>query len=377
MTRALVPFSQPLAPAVPQLQLSRPIRRRHFANEILIEKFDKYLTAINFSKNTRLRYGAWAKQFGAFLGEKNFAAIKPQDVRDFIGTLHERDCEASTMANALFALRALYKFLELGDQVFTSAPRHIQTRKIPKRLPVALSEEEIERMLAVAQTPRDLAILELLYATGLRVSELVHLRCEDVDMQGRSLVVRGGKGNKDRIGLFGRAAAAALRLYLGDRTHGFLFRPEQRPQRGGVWMDRHYHIWFGQWRETNADGKRVVRTVRLGDHDLPTKERARQALDAILAVKLPPGRKASPMSCLTAHSVWRMIVKAAKRAGIQKTVGPHTFRHSCATACLNHGMDIRFVQELLGHDSLASTQKYLHVATGTLQLTHAKFHPRG
>jgi integrase len=180
------------------------------------------------------------------------------------------------------------------------------------------------------------------------------------------------------VGLFGRPAARALRAYLGDRTTGFVFQaePKRRPH-GGVFMDRKYHIWFGQWRETDKNGKRVMRTVRLGDYEIPTKERARQALDDFLPNKLPPSKKVSPERRLTPRSIRRMIVKVAKRAEIKKRVGPHTFRHTFATVLLNHGADVRYIQALLGHRSLNWTQRYMHVATASLKKTHTKFLKRG
>src|SRR5882724_2327686 len=107
--------SQPIRK--PNLPLARRIRRRSFQNELLIEKFDKYLMVLEYSPHTRLRYGTWAKQFGAFLGEKNFATVKSQDVRDFLAALYERKLQKGTTASAVYALRGFYKFLELGDQV--------------------------------------------------------------------------------------------------------------------------------------------------------------------------------------------------------------------------------------------------------------------
>jgi site-specific recombinase XerD len=116
-----------------------------------------------------------------------------------------------------------------------------------------------------------------------------------------------------------------------------------------------------------------MRNVRLGDYDIPNKERARIALDAFLAGKLPTrGPDKKPLG---KKGIYRVIVAAAKRAGITG-VHPHVLRHSMATHCLNRGMDIRHVQELLGHTSLVATQKYLHLATANLQKTHAKFFPR-
>jgi integrase/recombinase XerC len=299
------------------------------------------------------------------------------DVRSFIGALYERNSAKSTLGSALFALRAFYRFLELGDQVFSSVPHEVLAHKCVKRLPFALSEEEIERVLTAAGTPRNLAIIELAYASGLRVSELANLRLEDVNLRARSLTVREGKGGNDRVGLFGRPAARALRAYLGDRTTGFVFQAEpRRRQQGGVWRDK-YSTWFGQWREANRGGKRVMRTVRLGDYELPTKERAREALDDFLPNKLPPSKKVSPERRLTPRSIRRMIVKVAKRAEIKKRVGPHTFRHTFATHLLNHGMDVRHIQALLGHRSLNWTQRYMHIATASLKKTHTKFLKRG
>ena len=184
--------------------------------------------------------------------------------------------------------------------------------------------------------------------------------------------MRQGKGGNDRIALFGQKAAASLQTYLGDRQTGPLFVPDPHRQRGGVFRDRS-GAWWGQWRET-VKGKRVMRSVRLGDYELPTKERAQRTLEVFLADKLP---KTEPTATrgLSRKAIWRIVTQAAKRAGIAG-VHPHTLRHSMATHCLNRGMDIRFVQELLGHSSLVATQKYLHVATAKLQETHKRFHPR-
>lgn len=118
-----------------------------------------------------------------------------------------------------------------------------------------------------------------------------------------------------------------------------------------------------------------MRTVRLGDYDL-TRESARTALDTYLADKLPHDKPEQPQRRLSTRQVLRIVVDAAKRAGLTG-MHPHTLRHSCATHCLNRGMDIRHVQELLGHTSLVATQKYLHVATAQLQGIHTKFHPHG
>ncbi len=314
MRHAIARFHQPLAPPAPDTSLARPLRRRSFQNEVLIEKFDEYCLALKYSPHTRAGYARWLKQFGKFLGDRNFATVKSLEVRAWLATIYERKLQKTTMASAVYALRRFYAFLRLGDQVLVSAPHQVQTPKLPRRLPHALSVEEIERIVLAAGTPRDAALLELAFASGLRVSELANLRIEDLDLRARSLIVREGKGGNDRLALFGRPAAAALDAYLGDRSSGFVFQPS---------------------------------------------------------------KGASPERRLNPRSILRMVVKTAKCAGIEKRVTVHTFRHSFATACLNGGMDIRHVQTLLGHGSLVFTQRYLHVATAKLQDTHAKFHPRG
>jgi site-specific recombinase XerD len=369
MTRSLVRYRQPLQP--PKATLARPIRRRSFANEILVSKFDRYLEVIKRSPLTRIKYAAWLKQFGAFLDGKNFAVATREDVRGFLATLFDRNVQKGTIASALYALRNFYRFLQLGDQVLIEVPRQVQVTKIPKRLPHALSLQEIKRILAAAGTPRNLALLELAFASGLRVSELANLRIEEVNLKARSLVVREGKGGNDRIGLFGRPAAAALRAYLGDRTSGFVFQPEPRRQKGGVTRGKGGD-WWRQWRE---GGK--MHSIRLGDYEIPTAERARQALADFLRAKLPPAKEAPPERRLSPRSIFRIVVKVAKRAGIEKKVGPHTFRHSCFTACLNGGMDIRYIQQLAGHKNLNFTQRYLHISMDRLKATHTRFLKRG
>ena len=366
-------------PEPPPQPLAQPIRRRSFANESLIEKFDQYLTVMKFSPHTRTRYIYCIKEFGKSLGDRNFTAVKSLEVRAWLTTFYERQFQKGTMNSALCALRAFYRFLQLGKQVLVLPPYQVLLSKTSKRLPFALSEEEMERLLAAAGTPRNLALLELAYASGLRVSELANLRVEEVNLKARSLMVRNGKWGRDRLALFGRPAAQALRAYLGERTSGFVFQPESSRQRGGVWRGK-YGIWFGQWRETDADGNRVMRTVRLGDYEISTRERARLALDTILSDKLPPAPPAKEVSSerrLTSRSILRMVVKVAKRAGIEKRVGVHTLRHSFATVCLNRGMDIRHIQALMGHTTLTWTQKYLHVSINRLQEVHRRCLKRG
>jgi integrase/recombinase XerD len=352
--------------------------RRIFNNDQIIEKFGQWLLICGKAKNTRDSYTLAAEQLGKFLVNKPLTAITKEDVRGFIGFLYTKGFAASTIQARLDALRCLGDCLQLGGQTRASVPRYLLRRKLPKRLPPVKSEAEIRRLIKATRTPRDLAILELGYASGLRVNELAKLRVEDINLRGRNLIVRQGKGGDDRIGLFGRPAAEALKNYFGERKCGPAFVRQQ--QRGTVYKDG--NTWWAKWAENDEhgepvfqeNGRRTVRNIRLGDFEIPNEERARQALDAFIKHRTIH-REKTPDYGLTARQIYRVIVRAAKRAGI-KGVHPHVLRHSCATHCLNHGMDIRHVQELLGHTSLIATQKYLHLATANLQKTHTKFFPR-
>lgn len=279
--------------------------RRIFSNDELIERFDSWLLICGMSPNTRTGYIHTARQFGKFLVDRPLTSVTKEDVRGFLACLYERNLAPATLACRHFALRTFFHFLQLGEQVVASPPQFIQTRKIPKRLPKPLSPDEIERLIAAAPEPRDRAVIEVFYATGVRISELAALCIEDVNLGGRvaTATVRKGKGGKDRVVGIGRPAVRALREYLSGRMRGRVF----------------------------------------------------------------------PVS---SRQIRRIVRDAATRAGLGR-VHPHQLRHSFATHCLNHGMDIRYVQEILGHSNLMATQKYLHVAIANLQRTHAKFHPRG
>ncbi|HXM91274.1 MAG TPA: tyrosine-type recombinase/integrase [Candidatus Dormibacteraeota bacterium] len=206
--------------------------RRIYNNDQIIGKFGQWLLICGKARNTRDSYTLAAKQFGKFLVNKSLTAITKEDVRGFIGSLYTKGFAASTIQARLDALRCLGDCLHLGGQTRASVPRYLLRRKLPKRLPPVKSEKEIQRLIAATRTPRDLAIMELGYASGLRVNELANLRVEDINLRAGSLTVRQGKGGDDRTAFFGRPAADALKNYFGDRKSGPAFVRQQ--QRGGV-----------------------------------------------------------------------------------------------------------------------------------------------
>jgi integrase/recombinase XerD len=271
------------------------------------------------------------RTFAEFLEGRNgilLAALQP-DVAAFLEHLRQHGIDARSIARKLSCLRGFYKWLLLDRRIHHDPTVNIESPKTWKVLPKSLSEPEVGAMLQQAETAaahpqaqaaalRDRAILELLYGSGLRVSELTSLATSDLRLDVGRAQVRG-KGDKERIVPLGRSALVALEQYL---RHG-------RP-----------HL------------------ERIGTGRSKTRQPAR----LFLSVRGAP---------LTRQWVWH-LVKAANRQA-----GPHRLRHSCATHMVERGADLRSVQTLLGHADISTTQVYTHVALGRLKAVHREHHPRG
>ncbi len=298
----------------------------------LIREFLDYLThERNFSDHTVRSYAADLDQFAAFLGgsddggveaeelSKRIVEATPVDLRRYLAEMRRRDYRRATIARKLATLRSFYKFLARQGHVEANPVKTIRTPRQEKRLPKFLEPEEVERLLAAPEgddllTLRDRAILEILYSTGMRVSELVGLNLDDVDPIGEVVRVRG-KGRRERLAPLGSYALEALDRYLAARA-GAEVRDDK-----ALLVNRH--------------GQR-----------------------------------------LSARSVRRKLAKYLKMAGLDPAVSPHTLRHSFATHMLERGADLRAVQELLGHRSLSTTQVYTHVTAGRLKEVYEAAHPR-
>ena len=272
-------------------------------------------------------YASDLQQCARFLHEQGLAAcwgeVRPPHVRRFLAHLHAAGCARTSIARKLSALRALYRYLGARQQVTSNPTVGISAPRRPRKLPRFLYREDVEKLLAApdSSTPlglRDRALLEVLYATGLRVSELASLTVEQARGAAELRVV--GKGGKERLVLLGGPAQQAIERYL-DRA-----RPELAARRPGAPCDR-----------------------------------------------LFLNHRGGP---LTDRSIRRVVHRHLLRACAQHDIGPHALRHTFATHLLEAGADLRAVQELLGHSSLSTTQIYTHVTRQRLREVYDQAHPR-
>lgn len=322
----------------------------------LILRFAEYLQLERqFSDYTTRCYSADLKQYAEFLAmgvlhtagddhsvvptEQPAAPLRPTEddflkadtvtIRSYLAELDKFQYSPATLARKIATLRSFYKYLHRHGLVAVNPMTMIRTPKQAKRLPKAISIETIEKLLAAPDDSktlgaRDRAMLETLYSTGVRVSELVGLNRRNLDEIGEALVIRG-KGRKERYVPLGTHALKAIHNYLNilDADPHFASVCEQ------------YH----------ANG------------DMP------------LFVNRDGGR-------LSSRSVRRKLDKHLRAAGLDPKVSPHTLRHSFATHLLDNGADLRSVQELLGHQSLSTTQIYTHLTTQRMRQAYDQAHPR-
>jgi integrase/recombinase XerD len=269
-------------------------------------------------------YGRDLARFSHFVAGRTVkaaAAVSPIDVLDFLVHLTEHKLTARSQARRLIALRQLFRFLKAERIVPTDPTEDIDLPRFGRKLPDFLSIDEVDRLLAAPdrRTPRgarDGAMIEVLYATGLRVSELVKLRLRDVNLDAGYLTTMG-KGRKQRLVPIGEAAVAAVRAY--------------------------------------AEGPRA------------THVRAR-AVDTVFVTH--HGR------AMTRQGFWKLLGRYAVAAGIRKRISPHKLRHSFATHLVERGADLRAVQAMLGHADIGTTEIYTHVSRGHLRSVYDRFHPR-
>ncbi|MDD2463299.1 MAG: tyrosine recombinase XerC [Desulfobulbus sp.] len=294
----------------------------------LVERFVTWLLVEKgYSPHTADGYQRDLLEFFQFSGPSLHPdSITPTVVQSFVGSLYNRNASA-TVARKLSALRTFFRFLKREKLLATDPLAGVAGPKQGQHIPAFLTVDEVFALIEAPVVPdrywrRDRALLEMLYATGMRVSELVGANLDDIDLADEMVRVRG-KGNKERIIPFGRAAREALEQYLPERQSLSL----ARVLRGRSVEEQAFFL--------NGQGGR-----------------------------------------LSARSVERLIQTYAVRAGIGLTVTPHALRHSFATHLLEMGADLRTVQELLGHVSLSTTQKYTHINIDHLSRVYDQAHPQ-
>lgn len=348
----------------------------HEENAQLLDAYLLNMEAGNRSPHSIAAYRYAIADFLDFTLGLGVAEITHREITEWLHFLKVRDVSPRTSCSRLGALRSFFKYAQMTGVLKDSPARLIESRGVPRPLPHWLSVIDIRKLIAAAENPRDRALVEFMYATGCRVAEVVGARIENIHWEMRTVKVLG-KGSKERLVPLGKRAVQTLRDYLGQREAGAVFlseEPGQGPQaqKGGVSCDR-YGAWRGYWRATDASGKRTMRSVKLGDYEIATKEQAQAALTRHLASK-PIPNPFDPEVPITARSVRRTLRELGVKAGIGK-VTPHMLRHSFATHLLEGGADLRSIQMLLGHESILTTQIYTHCSSVHLRKALEKAHP--
>lgn len=287
---------------------------------------DQFLDAVwseqGLSENTLSAYRSDLRIFGKWLAGSSLLDVDNAKISGFLGSRFKEGIGNRSSARILSSLRRFYGYYLRENRIAADPTALISSPHIGKPLPMSLSETDVELLLAAPETTnplgyRDKTMLEMLYATGLRVSELVNLKFEQVSFRQGVLRVMG-KGNKQRLIPVGEEAMSWLEGYM-------------------------------------EQARKAILGERQSDYLFVTNR----------------------ASNMTRQAFWHIIKRHALTAGISKELSPHTLRHAFATHLLNHGADLRVVQLLLGHSDLSTTQIYTHIASQRLKELHTKFHPRG
>ena len=286
------------------------------------ESFLDYLRVEKgLSQNTLIAYRSDLEKLSRFADEhgKDLLSVEREDLKSFIQHLHKAGLEARSIARALVTVRSLYKFLVLDGHLKRDPSANLESPKSWQSLPKFLLSEEVDRLLDSPDVSTDLglrdkAMLEVLYATGLRVSELVTLKISDLNLD-LGFLLTLGKGSKERTVPLGQSAINWVRKYLTART-------------------RILNGKTSSYLFVTAKGQPLTRQV-----------------------------------------FWKLIVDYGEKAGIGH-ITPHLLRHSFATHLLENGADLRSVQMMLGHSDISTTQIYTHITNERLREVYKKFHPR-
>ncbi len=298
-----------------------PLEARDFLTWLRVERGRAPSTLSSYARDLR-RYCGWLAACGTGLDE-----VSEDQIVGFLRRMQGEPRAAASVARTMVAVRSLHRYLAAEEVRSDDPTAGVELPRVPRGLPKALAEADVERLLDAVEgdTPaarRDRAILEVLYGTGVRISELVGLSLRDVDLDAALMRVLG-KGSKERV------------VPLGRHAHRSLVEWLQAPGRGELEPER--------WA-TRDDAEAVFLNRR--------------------------GRR------LSRQGAWGVVKKHGAQVGLGARLTPHVLRHSCATHMLDHGADVRTVQELLGHASVTTTQVYTKVSQERLWQVYAEAHPR-
>lgn len=288
--------------------------RRRYEAYLMLER--------GLSDNTRDAYLSDIDRFVACLADNcSFGEITPLDIESFLGDLHDLGIAPRSQARILSGIKSFFKFLRLERLVDTNPTLLIDSPRLGRHLPDVLSVEEIDAMIAAVDTGkaealRNQTIIEVLYGCGVRVSELVSLETGNIDFDERVVIV-AGKGNKERMVPMSDASVRLIREYLSS---------DERP------------------------------TPRKGEENILFLNRR--------------GRR------LTRVMIFYIVKSLAEAAGVKKDISPHTLRHSFATHLLEGGANLRAIQQMLGHESISTTEIYIHLDNSRLREEILNYHPR-
>jgi len=296
---------------------------RRTITEHATDDFLRHLRERNASAHTIKAYASDLDAFSSYIGNRDPKAIDHIAIRGFLSHLYDKGLSKTSVARSLAAIRSLYRWLAQEGTVEQNPAKLVSTPRLPKKLPRVPTIEEVNSVLdgkmpEVASFPeRDRLLLELLYGCGIRNSELVGINLDDIRTSNEAILIRG-KGKKERYVPFGESAHQALSTYL-------------------------------PWRH------QLLATVKKSTPALLINQRG--------------GR-------LTTRSVGRIVKRIAVAKGLSPDVHPHTLRHAFGTHMLEEGADLRAIQELLGHERLATTQRYTQLSVKHMLDVYDKTHPR-
>ncbi|MDA7950791.1 MAG: site-specific tyrosine recombinase XerD [Pirellulaceae bacterium] len=304
---------------LPSSQKKRPTAHKW------VDGFLAYLQAeCQHAQNTVMAYRRDIVRFCEWLGDRSLQRMSRRELTEYIVWLKDLGLSDRSIARHVVTVKVFFRYLQLEEIITENRAELLVSQKQWKRVPKVLSQKEVQAILAAPTSKdryfyRDRAILEMLYASGGRASEIANIKIEGLYLEDRFCKVYG-KGDKERLVPLGREAIEAVRLYLGRLRP--LLLSEAKSENLFVFLSR--------------TGKRLSREV-----------------------------------------VWALVKKYALRAGIPATTSPHSFRHSFATHLLSGGADLRKVQEMLGHANIATTEIYTYVEHSRLKGVHQQYHPRG